>query len=58
MTEEVARLHIALADTIPTVWRRIDFPVDANLKLLHDAIQCAMGWLDCHLWDFEAGRKR
>ena len=58
MTEEVACLHIALADTAPTVWRRIEFPVDASLKQLHDAIQCAMGWLDCHLWDFETSGKR
>ena len=58
MSEIVARLHIALADTVPTVWRRIDVPVDLNLKMLHDAIQCAMGWHDCHLWDFDAGGKR
>ena len=58
MPEVVACLHIALADTVPTIWRRVDIPVDANLKMLHDTIQCAMGWLDCHLWDFEAGGKR
>ena len=58
MPEVIARLHVALTDTVPTVWRRIDVPVDASLKMLHDVIQCAMGWLDCHLWDFEADGKR
>ena len=58
MTETVARLRIALADTDPLIWRRVDVPVDANLKMLHDVIQGAMGWLDYHLWEFEADDKR
>lgn len=58
MTETIARLHIALADTDPSIWRRIEVPVDANLKMLHDVIQGAMGWLDYHLWEFEAGDRR
>ncbi|EHJ58109.1 hypothetical protein NSU_4932 [Novosphingobium pentaromativorans US6-1] len=58
MSETIARLHIALADTDPSIWRRVDVPVDANLKMLHDVIQGAMGWLDYHLWEFEAGDRR
>jgi hypothetical protein len=58
MTESIARLHVALADTDPLIWRRVDVPVDANLKMLHDVIQGAMGWLDYHLWEFEADDKR
>ena len=58
MTDQIARLHVALADTDPLVWRRVDFPVDASLKILHDVIQGAMGWLDYHLWEFEAGDRR
>lgn len=58
MTETVARLHIALADTDPLIWRRVDVPVDASLKMLHDVIQGVMGWLDYHLWEFEAGDRR
>ncbi|MBF9152144.1 plasmid pRiA4b ORF-3 family protein [Novosphingobium jiangmenense] len=58
MTETVARLHIALPDTDPLIWRRVDMPVDASLKMLHDVIQGAMGWLDYHLWEFEADDKR
>jgi hypothetical protein len=58
MTDIIARLHIVLADSDPSIWRRVEVPVDASLKMLHDAIQGAMGWLDCHLWEFEAGDKR
>jgi len=58
MTEQIARLHIALADTDPLVWRRVEVPVDASLKMLHDVVQGAMGWLDCHLWEFEVDDRR
>lgn len=58
MPDTVARLHIKLADTDPIIWRRVDVPTDANLKMLHDVIQGAMGWLDYHLWEFEAGGRR
>lgn len=58
MTETIARLRIALADTDPPIWRRVEVPVEASLKMLHDVIQGAMGWLDYHLWEFEAGGRR
>lgn len=58
MSEIIARLHIALADTDPLIWRRVEVPLDASLKMLHDVIQSAMGWLDYHLWEFEAGDRR
>ena len=58
MTETIVRLHIALADTDPRIWRRVDVPADGNLKMLHDIIQGAMGWMDYHLWEFEVGDKR
>jgi hypothetical protein len=58
MTDTVARIRITLADTDPSIWRRVDVPVEASLKMLHDVIQGAMGWLDYHLWEFEAGDRR
>lgn len=58
MTETTARLHIALADSEPEIWRRVDVPLEASLKMLHDVIQGAFGWLDYHLWEFEAGDRR
>ncbi len=29
-----------------------------TLDVLHDIIQIAMGWLDCHLWEFKIGKQR
>lgn len=59
MTDEtIARLRISLADTEPEVWRRVDVPFTASLKMLHDIIQAAMGWEDYHLWEFEAEERR
>ena len=58
MTETIARLRIALSDTDPEIWRVIDVPVEASLKMVHDIIQAAMGWQDYHLWEFEADERR
>ncbi len=58
MTDQIARIRIALADTDPPIWRRVEVPVDASLKILHDVIQGAMGWLDYHLWEFETENRR
>lgn len=58
MTETVVRLRIALSDTDPEIWRRVDVPVEASLKMLHDVIQAAMGWQHYHQWEFEADERR
>ncbi len=36
--ETIARLHIVLNDIQPAIWRRVDVPVTANLKMLHDIV--------------------
>jgi hypothetical protein len=49
--ETVYQLKITLQGTTPPIWRRIlvkDFP----LGNLHEIIQVAMGWENCHLYDF------
>ena len=51
--ETVARLHLVLNDIEPTIWRRVDVPVTASLKMLHDIVQTAMGWENYHLYEFE-----
>lgn len=56
--ETITRLHIVLDDIEPAIWRRVDVPVTASLKMLHDIVQAAMGWEDCHLWHFEAADRR
>jgi len=52
----IVRLKIALAETEPEVWRRVDVPAALTLKQLHAVIQAAMGWDDDHLYRFERGR--
>jgi len=52
------RLHIALAEIEPLIWRRVDVPSHVNLEELHRIIQAAMGWLDYHLHSFEIGERR
>ncbi|WP_280547750.1 plasmid pRiA4b ORF-3 family protein [Halomonas sp. 11-S5] len=47
------RLRIELLDTDPLVWRRVLVPEQINLHRLHEVIQAAMGWVDCHLFEFE-----
>lgn len=58
MTETIARLRITLSDTDPAIWRTVDVPVEANLKMIHDVVQAAMGWQDYHLWEFEFDNRR
>ena len=53
--ESIARLRISLDDIEPVIWRTVDMPFTGSLRMLHDVIQAAMGWQDCHLWQFEAG---
>lgn len=56
--ETIARLRISLEDWEPEIWRVVEVPAEASLKMVHDVIQAAMGWQDCHLWEFEAGARR
>jgi len=44
-----------LGATKPPVWRRLEVPADLDLGQLHDLVQAAMGWLDCHLHVFSDG---
>jgi hypothetical protein len=41
--------------TKPPVWRRLEVPADLDLGQLHEVIQAAMGWQDCHLHVFSDG---
>jgi hypothetical protein len=57
MSPEFARLRVALRDTAPTVWRRIEVPLTASLYGLHEAIQAALLFLNYHLFEFRIGDK-
>lgn len=42
---------ITLLDTRPPIWRRV-------LAQLHEVLQTAMEWENCHLHKFRIGRQR
>lgn len=48
---EIATLRIELKDSNPVIWRVVEVPTSITLKVLHDIVQTAMGWLDYHLWE-------
>ena len=58
MPKKVLRIKITLKDTKPPVWRRILVSSDSSFWDLHVAIQDAMGWMDCHLHQFEVFNRR
>jgi hypothetical protein len=49
------RVRLDLSGAEPPVWRRLELPGDLDLPALHDVIQSAMGWYDCHLHRFRTG---
>ena len=57
-TEQIARLRISLDDIEPVIWRRVEVPLTATLKALHDVIQAAFGWEGYHLHLFAVGEER
>ena len=50
--KHVYQLKISLVGINPTIWRRIHVPDTYTFSNLHTAIQQAMGWYDCHLYEF------
>lgn len=53
----VFQLKVTLQDIYPPIWRRIQVWEDASLAQLHRILQIVMGWEDCHLHQFEIGRR-
>lgn len=50
------RVKIELEGSRPTIWRRIEI-ADCSLLELHEAIQGAMGWQNCHMHAFQVGKQ-
>lgn len=48
-------VRLDLDDAKPPIWRRLRLASDLSLAQLHDVVQVAMGWLDCHLHQFQMG---
>lgn len=58
MANNVFQLRVTLRDATPAIWRRILVPGDTNLRYLHYFLQGAMGWQDCHLYEYVASHER
>ena len=56
--DDIALIRVQLNEIEPPIWRRFATPLSTTLKGLHNLIQAAMGWQDCHLWEFEVGARR
>ncbi len=55
--QSIYQLKVALDGIRPPIWRRLQVP-DCTLEELHAVVQDAMGWHDCHLHEFIAGKER
>ena len=49
---QIATIRIELLGTDPLIWRQVEVPTSATLKVLHDIVQAVMGWFDYYLWEF------
>lgn len=58
MKDTIVRVYVTMLEADPSIWRRIELPAGASLKLLHDVIQVVMGWEDRHLHHFAIGGVR
>jgi hypothetical protein len=56
--QDVYQIKITLLGTEPPIWRRLLVPSSMTLEQLHDALQTVMGWENCHMHEFSAGRRR
>lgn len=56
--KSIVSLKVTLRGTRPPVWRRLLIPGTMTLADLHQAIQAAMGWEDCHLHAFDIGGRQ
>jgi hypothetical protein len=56
--DDIAILRIELERIEPLIWRRVGVRTSVTLKAVHSVIQAAMGWLDCHLWEFTANEHK
>jgi len=54
---DIYQLKVTLLGTSPPIWRRLLVPAGLTLAQLHDVLQAAMGWQDCHMHEFRAGRR-
>jgi hypothetical protein len=54
----IYQINVTLLGASPSIWRRLLVPANLSLADLHDVLQLAMEWQDCHLHDFRIGPTR
>jgi hypothetical protein len=52
MAQQIARLRIEIDEVAPAVVRRLEVPLDIRLDDLHFVLQIAIGWQNCHPFEF------
>ena len=52
MAEQIARLRVEIDEVAPAVVRRVEVPLDIRLDDLHFVLQIAIGWQNCHPFEF------
>jgi Plasmid pRiA4b ORF-3-like protein len=55
---EIYQIKITLLGSTPPIWRRLLVSAGMTLEQLHDVLQAAMGWENCHMHDFRIGKQR
>src|SRR5260370_18487263 len=55
ISAEIFQLKVTLLGTRPPIWRQLLVPTDLTLAQLHDVLQVAMGWQECHMHEFSGG---
>jgi hypothetical protein len=54
---DIARVRIAIDDVAPEVVRVVEVPLAMRLDDLHFVLQIAIGWQNCHPFEFRVGDK-
>jgi pRiA4b ORF-3-like protein len=52
---DIARLRVEIEEVAPAVIRRLDVPLDLRLDQLNVVLQVAIGWQNCHPFEFRHG---
>ena len=54
---DIARLKVAIDEVAPPVIRQVEVPLAIRLDDLHFVLQIAIGWQNCHPYEFRSGDK-
>ena len=52
---DIARLRVEIEEVEPAVVRRLEVPLDTRLDKLNVILQVAIGWQNCHPYEFRHG---